>query len=82
MKYDVVGPICESADFLGKDRQLSVKQGDLLAVRTAGAYCFTQASNYNARPRAAELMVDGDAVHLARKRETLEELYSLESVIE
>ncbi len=80
-KYDVVGPICESADFLGKDRQLSVDQGDLLAVRTAGAYCFTQASNYNARARAAEIMIDGDKVHLVRKRETLEELYASESLI-
>jgi len=81
-KYDVVGPICESADFLGKDRNLSVEAGDLLAVRTAGAYCFTQASNYNARARAAEIMVDGDKVHLVRKRENLEELYVLESLVE
>lgn len=80
-QYDIVGPICESADFLGKDRSLRVKQGDLLAVRTAGAYCFTQASNYNARPRAAEIMIDGKAAHLVRKRETLEDLYALESVI-
>ena len=81
-QYDVVGPICESADFLGKDRNLSVDQGDLLAVRTAGAYCFTQASNYNARARAAEIMVDGKQVHLIRKRETLQDLYALESLVD
>jgi diaminopimelate decarboxylase len=80
--YDVVGPICESADFLGKDRKLAVKPGDLLAIRTAGAYCFTQASNYNARARAAEIMVDGDIAHVVRKRESIEELYALESLIE
>jgi len=80
--YDVVGPICESADFLGKDRKLRVQAGDLLAVRTAGAYCFTLASNYNARPRAAEVMVDKDAVQLVRKRETLEQMYALETVID
>lgn len=81
-QYDIVGPICESADFLGKDRCMSVKQGDLLAVRTAGAYCFTQASNYNARPRAAEILIDGKSAYLVRKRETLEDLYALESIIE
>ncbi len=80
--YDVVGPICESADFLGKDRNLAVKPEDLLAIRTAGAYCFTQASNYNARARAAEIMVDGDIAHVVRKRESIEELYALESLIE
>lgn len=81
-KYDVVGPICESADFLGKDRVLSVSTNDLLAVRTAGAYCFTQASNYNARARAAEVIVDGKMAHLVRKRETIEDLYALESLID
>ncbi len=81
-QYDVVGPICESADFLGKDRNLKVMAGDLLAVRTAGAYCFTQASNYNARVRAAEIMVDGKIDHLIRQRETIEDLYALESLIE
>jgi diaminopimelate decarboxylase len=81
VEYDVVGPICESADFLGKDRTLAVKQGDLLAIRTAGAYCFTQSSNYNARARAAEVMVDGDTAHLVRKRENIDDLYALESVI-
>lgn len=79
--YDVVGPICESADFLGKQRSLSVAVNDLLAIRTAGAYCFSQSSNYNARARAAEVMVDGRTAHLVRKRETIEDLYALESLI-
>jgi len=79
--YDVVGPICESADFLGKDRNLAVSPGDLLAIRTAGAYCFAQSSNYNARARAAEIMVDGDVAHVVRKRENIEDLYALESLI-
>ena len=79
--YDVVGPICESADFLGRDRELAVKPGDLLAVRTAGAYCFTQSSNYNGRARAAEIMVDGETTHLIRKRENIDDLYALESLI-
>jgi diaminopimelate decarboxylase len=80
-KYDVVGPICESADFLGKDRKLAVEPGDLLAIRTAGAYCFTQSSNYNARARAAEIMVDGETAHVIRRRESIEDLYALESLI-
>ena len=80
--YDVVGPICESADFLGKERMLKVKPKALLAVRTAGAYCFTLASNYNARARAAEILVDGETAHLVRKRETIEDLYALESMID
>lgn len=79
--YDVVGPVCESADFLGKERALSVAVNDLLAIRTAGAYCFSLSSNYNARARAAEVMVDGDTVHLVRKREAIEDMYSLESLI-
>ncbi|MEE9446636.1 MAG: diaminopimelate decarboxylase [Arenicellales bacterium] len=80
-QYDVVGPICESADFLGKDRTLKVKPNDLLAVRTAGAYCFTHASNYNSRARAAEVMVDGDKMWLVRQREAIEDLYASESLI-
>jgi len=72
--YDVVGPICETGDFLGKQRLLSLEQGDLLAVRSAGAYGFTMSSNYNSRPRAAEIMVDGDDVHVIRERETLASL--------
>lgn len=79
--YDVVGPVCESADFLGKDRELAVTAGDLLAVLSAGAYGFTMSSNYNSRPRAVELMVDGAAVHLARRRETIDELMRGEEIL-
>ncbi len=70
--YDVVGPICETGDFLGKDRLLGIAAGDLLAVRSAGAYGFSMSSNYNTRPRPAEVMVDGDSTHLIRRRETLD----------
>lgn len=80
-EYDVVGPVCESGDFLGKDRQLNVEAGDLLAVRSAGAYGFVMSSNYNTRPRAAEVMVDGDEAHLVRQRETLEQLLAPESCL-
>ncbi len=79
--YDVVGPVCESADFLGKDRALAIEQGDLLAVRSAGAYGFVMSSNYNTRNRVAEIMVDGDTATVVRKRETLEYQLSLESVL-
>lgn len=79
--YDVVGPICETGDFLGKERNLALVQGDLLAVRSAGAYGFTMSSNYNSRPRAAEVMVDGDQMHLIRKRETITALYSNENLL-
>ena len=68
--WDVVGPVCESADFLGHDRRLALAEGDLLAVRTAGAYGMAMSSNYNARPRAAEVLVDGASVHVARRRES------------
>ncbi len=67
--WDIVGPVCETGDFLGKDRELTLHQGDLLAIFGAGAYGFTMSSNYNSRPRAAEVMVDGDSVHLVRERE-------------
>ncbi|MFT5261184.1 MAG: diaminopimelate decarboxylase [Cryomorphaceae bacterium] len=80
-QYDVVGPICESADFLGKERTLSVAQGGLLAVRTAGAYGAVQSSNYNTRGRAAEVIVDGSSAYITRQRETIESLYELESII-
>ncbi|WP_417553319.1 diaminopimelate decarboxylase [Marinomonas fungiae] len=70
--YDLVGPICETGDFLGKDRELDIQPGDLLAVRSAGAYGFTMASNYNSRGRAAEIMVDGDKVYLIRERESID----------
>ena len=75
----MVGPVCESADFLGKDRRLAIGAGDLIAVASAGAYGFVMSSNYNTRPRAAEVMVDGDAVHLVRAREQVEDLYAGES---
>ncbi|PWV64897.1 diaminopimelate decarboxylase [Plasticicumulans acidivorans] len=74
--YDVVGPICETGDFLGKQRTLGVEAGDLLAVRSAGAYGFSMASNYNSRPRAAEVMVDGEQVHLVRERESVTSLFA------
>ena len=79
--YDLVGPICETGDFVGKNRQLSLQQGQLLAIRSSGAYGFTMASNYNTRPRVAEIMVDGDQAHLVRQRETIESLYAGESVL-
>ena len=73
-RYDVVGPVCETGDFLGKARELTLAEGDLLAVRGAGAYGFVMSSNYNTRPRAAEVLVDGDRAHLVRARETLDDL--------
>jgi diaminopimelate decarboxylase len=80
-RYDVVGPICETGDFLGKDRELAIEPGDLLAVRSAGAYGFAMSSNYNSRPRAAEVMVDGGRFHIVRRRETVAELYAGEAVL-
>jgi diaminopimelate decarboxylase len=80
-RYDVVGPVCESGDWLARDRELSVVAGDLLAILGAGAYAMAMASNYNSRPRAAEVMVDGDAVHVIRQREALESLYAGERLI-
>jgi diaminopimelate decarboxylase len=79
--YDVVGPVCESGDWLAKDRVLSVEAGDLLVMHTAGAYGMTMASNYNTRGRAAEILVDGNQVHVVRQRELPEDLFKLESVI-
>lgn len=79
--YDLVGPVCETSDFLGKDRDLVLEEGDLLAVRSSGAYGFTMSSNYNSRPRVAEVMVDGNKAHLVRQRETLSSLWALESVL-
>lgn len=73
--YDIVGPVCETGDFLGKERRLMVYEGDLLAVRTAGAYGFSMSSNYNSRPRAAEIMVDNDQCYLVRERESIPDLY-------
>lgn len=80
-RYDIVGPVCETGDFLGRDRALALAAGDLLAVRDAGAYGFTMSSNYNARPRPAEVMVDGARAHLVRARETLAALYAGESLL-
>ncbi len=80
--FDIVGPICESADFLGKDRKLNIEQGDLLAVRSVGAYGFTMSSNYNSRPRAVELLVDGDKVTVIRDRETIESLFENEYLVD
>lgn len=76
--YDIVGPVCETADFLGKERLLALAQDDLLAVRSAGAYGFSMSSNYNTRPRAAEIMVDGETEYLIRPRETMADLFGRE----
>ena len=79
--YDVVGPVCETGDFLGQARELAIEPGDLLAVKSAGAYGMAMASNYNTRPRAVELMVDGDRVHVVRQRETVAQLFAGESIL-
>ncbi|MDE0422733.1 MAG: diaminopimelate decarboxylase [Gammaproteobacteria bacterium] len=78
-RWDVVGPVCETGDFLALDRELELNEGDLLAIRTAGAYGFVQSSNYNTRPRVAEVLVDGDEFAVVRKRETVADLLRLES---
>ena len=80
-EYDVVGPICETGDFLGKNRQLGLAVGDLLAIRSAGAYGFSMASNYNSRGRAAEVIVDGDQHYLVRQRETFDDLVRGEALL-
>lgn len=79
--YDVVGPVCETSDFLGQDRSLAINENDLLAVMQTGAYGFSMSSNYNSRPRVAEVMVDGDQSYLIRRRETVEELFSAETIL-
>jgi len=79
--FDLVGPVCETGDFLGKARELKLKNGELLAVRSSGAYGFTMSSNYNSRPRAAEVMVDGDQAHLVREREVITDLYRGEALL-
>ncbi|MGU9857969.1 MULTISPECIES: diaminopimelate decarboxylase [unclassified Pseudomonas] len=79
--YDIVGPICETGDFLAKDRQLALEEGDLLAVHSAGAYGFVMSSNYNTRGRTAEVLVDGDQAFEVRRRETVAELYAGESLL-
>lgn len=81
MVYDIVGPVCETGDFLGKDRDLAIAPGDILAVRSAGAYGFSMSSNYNSRPRAAEVMVDGNQYHVIRQRESFEDLVKGESLL-
>lgn len=79
--YDIVGPVCESADFLGKQRKLAIAPGDLLAVCTAGAYGFSMSSNYNSRPRVPEILIDKGEVHLIRQRESIQDLFSQERLI-
>ncbi|MBT8130600.1 MAG: diaminopimelate decarboxylase [Gammaproteobacteria bacterium] len=79
--YDVVGPVCETGDFLGKDRELAIEASDILAVRSSGAYGFSMSSNYNSRPRAAEIMVDGDVASVVRERETLQQLLQGEHLL-
>lgn len=82
LEYDIVGPICETGDFLGKSRTLALREGDLLTVKSAGAYGFTMASNYNTRGRAAEVMVDADQAHLVRERETVAQLFASEHLLD
>jgi diaminopimelate decarboxylase len=79
--WDIVGPVCETGDFLGKERNLKLSQGDLLAVRSSGAYGFTMSSNYNSRPRVAEVMVDGSNIHLIRERESIPQLWAGETLL-
>lgn len=81
MRYEIVGPVCETGDFLARDRELALTEGDLLAVMSAGAYGMSMSSNYNARARAAEIMVDGDTVHVIRERERLEQLFAAEHLL-
>ncbi|HFD11227.1 MAG TPA: diaminopimelate decarboxylase [Crenotrichaceae bacterium] len=80
-RYDIVGPVCETGDFLGKQRQLAIAEHDLLAIRSTGAYGFTMSSNYNSRPRVAEIMVDGDQAYLIRERETITSLWAGEHLL-
>jgi diaminopimelate decarboxylase len=81
LSYEIVGPVCESGDFLGHDRNLAIAEGDLLAIMSAGAYGMSMSSNYNTRPRVAEVMVDGNYYHLIRKRETIADLFALEKLL-
>lgn len=80
-QYDIAGPVCESADFLGKDRSLAIHAGDLLAVDSAGAYGFSMSSTYNSRCRLAEILIDGDDMHVIRRRETIDELFAAENLL-
>jgi diaminopimelate decarboxylase len=79
--WDLVGPVCETGDFIAKDRDLALKEGDLLAMKSSGAYGFVMSSNYNTRGRAAEIMVDGEQAYSVRRRETISDLLALESVL-
>jgi diaminopimelate decarboxylase len=78
--YDIVGPVCESGDFIAKQRSIAAREGDLLAVMSCGAYGMVMSSNYNSRPRAAEVLVEGEQAHLVRSRESAEQLFALERV--
>jgi diaminopimelate decarboxylase len=78
MTWEVVGPVCESGDWIGHDRELALRQGDLLAVLSAGAYCMSMASNYNTRGRAAEVLVDQERSHVIRERESAQDCFALE----
>ena len=78
--YDIVGPVCESADFLAKDRRLAAREGDLLAILSAGAYGMVMSSNYNSRPRPPEVLVQGAKADLVRRREALDELFAAEQI--
>jgi diaminopimelate decarboxylase len=82
VSYDVVGPVCESGDWLARNRQLTLAPGDLLAIMSAGAYGMTMASNYNTRGRAAEVLVDGSRFSVIRRRENPKDLFALESIVE
>ena len=79
--YEIVGPICETGDFLGHDRKLSIMDGDLLAIMSAGAYGMSMSSNYNTRPRAAEILVVGSQTHVIRQRESIEQIIAGEQII-
>jgi diaminopimelate decarboxylase len=79
--YDVVGPVCESGDWLARNRSLSIAEGDLLAIASAGAYGMSMSSNYNTRPRAAEVVIDGSRMHEVRARERIEQLFEGESLL-
>jgi diaminopimelate decarboxylase len=81
VSYDIVGPVCESADFLARDRPLALEPGDLLAVMSAGAYGMSMSSNYNSRPRPPEVMIDSAALHLIRERESTESLFASERLL-
>jgi diaminopimelate decarboxylase len=79
--YEIVGPVCESGDFLGHDRAFNLREGDLLAIKSAGAYGMSMASNYNTRPRAAEILVDGNNRFVIRQREKIADLFALEQLL-